>query len=260
MNLRPTVQVALALLLPSLAQAEEQPEPPTTAPVRVGSLETGFRSGLGIAVGGAGDFADGTKKAMSDLVSSRIPLWLDLNYRWSEQQTLGLYGQFGLGGDGEACQAGCNSSDLRVGLQSQWHFGNPSASHVWFGVGLGYQWLNVRNTEEVALDDSNALIDLSGLSAEERAALGSFGVQRSESLHGPELLLQGGYDFAAGGGLSVGPYVSATLSTYLADSQECFGLPSDNEALGELLCPALPSENSALHAWLGFGLRGTYAP
>lgn len=261
MNIRTIAGIALSLLLPTRAYAQEPDAAPPARKdrpsVTLGSLEPGFRTGIGFAAGGAGNFANGTKKSMGDLVSLRVPLWIDLNYRLSLGQTLGVYGQFGLGGDGDACLEDCNWADLRIGLQSQWQFGDTESTRPWFGVGLGYQWLTVRNTEIMAVDDNGDFIDLTGLSEQEIADAGPFGIQRTEGMHGPEVLLQGGLDFQVDQGLAIGPYISGTLSTFLANSQTCTGSPPGFESE---LCPSFPTESSALHVWLGVGLRGSYAP
>ena len=73
----------------------------------------------------------------------------------------------------------------------------------------------------------------------------------AETIGGPELTLQAGLDLELEPGLSVGPYVSASVGQYLTDSFEC----------DALTCPTGSSiDGSATHAWLGLGVRGSYAP
>jgi hypothetical protein len=75
----------------------------------------------------------------------------------------------------------------------------------------------------------------------------------AERLGGPELLLQGGLDFAVEPALTIGPFVSATLGVYTRDGIKCqpVGLPCATDT---------DVDGSGFHSWLGVGFRGTYAP
>jgi len=203
-------------------------------------FETGLRFGLGTPVGKAGNSLAGTERDLKDLAPWRVPFWIDVGYRTSERTTFGLYGQFGFGDAGDACEGQCDWSDLRLGVQGQFRLTDADASlKPWIGVGLGYEWLSFRTLQSVQLtDETGELVDVP--------------VRSAERLGGAELLLQLGLDFRVEDSLDVGPYLSATLAQYLTDSFNCepSGLCSSRDSL----------EGSGFHSWLGIGLRGAYLP
>jgi len=81
-----------------------------------------------------------------------------------------------------------------------------------------------------------------------------FTVRTTERLLGPELLLQGGLALRVEDSLQLGPYVSASVGSYVGDHYRCTNTDP-------ALCPSGSSVNgSAFHAWLGVGLSGSYAP
>jgi hypothetical protein len=202
-----------------------------------GRFEGGLRTGLGIALGKAGDNTAGQSRDVSDIVGWRVPIWIDIGYRVSDPLSLGVYAQLGLGGGGD-CDGSCNSSDLRLGAQALWH---AASGGLWLGVGLGYEWQSLyalRVPPEVPIDTN---ID----------AVSQLASRVAETLGGPEITLQAGLDFELEPGLAAGPYVAASAGQYLTDSFDC----------DQVDCPGGSSINgSATHAWLGLGLRGSYAP
>ena len=111
----------------------------------------------------------------------------------------------------------------------------------WIGAGLGYESLTFRTLLRVPIPDAEA------------GEPDAFSVRVSESLGGPELLLQGGLDFSVEDSLWIGPYVSATLGQYISDGYEC-------EPDGAFCDGRTSLEGSGFHSWLGVGLRGAYSP
>lgn len=220
-----------------------------TDPARRTGFTVGLRLGVGIPLGKAGEpdvpalpgvQAPAAERDLSDLTPWRTPVWLDVGYTLSGALTLGVYGQVGFGGSGDACVQDCDWSDIRVGAQAELRFLPGAAVDPWIGVGLGYEWLSYRQL-------------LSGQAPNAAGELVDFTVRATERFGGPELLLQGGIDFQVEDALRIGPFASATLAQYLTDSYSC------QPALD--VCPSGSSiDGAAFHSWVGVGLRGAYTP
>lgn len=257
---RPThLGVGLLLSFLSLvsvqALAQDSQEPAAHA---IGTLEPGFRTGVGLGLGQAGSAANGTSRSLGQLASYRVPLWIDLVYRRTASQTVGLYGQYGQGPVGNDCRGECNWAELRVGVQAQWSFGSAGSTQPWLGLGLGYQWLSYRSITGLDLAEFIDLSDL-GLDADSADEL-NLSLQRTEDFHGPELVLQGGMDFPIDDGVSVGPFLSAAFSSYLSNTRSCAETSASDVLPADIACPAVVDNGAGIHAWLTIGLRGTYAP
>jgi hypothetical protein len=157
---------------------------------------------------------------LAELYIGMVPLWLDLGYRISHALWLGVYAQYGFvilhdcPGDET-----CSGSDVRFGLQAQWHFGARAGTDRWVGLHTGYELLN----EDVADD--------------------------SASWGGVELFgLQFGEDFALGDRFSLGPFVTASLGRYLVSSKELADTaPTDGEIA-----------NKSYHVWVVLGVRFSF--
>ncbi len=255
---------------PSVVPAgpEARPDTPSegaTAPgaARPRGFEPGFRSGLDLPLGKAGNDARQSPRNLSDLTSYRVPVWAELFYRFSDEFRAGVYGMVGLGAVGDACRGDCSWSQLRLGLQGEWSLSRSETRDIWFGVGAGYQWLAF-NSLRIAGDAARELADTLGidfelpdvLTEQQIADLEVTPLRRIERLSGPELLLHAGVDFQVEPGLGIGPYISANVSTFASNSRSCAGLASNLR----VLCPDVSDEGSRVHAWLGVGLRGTYQP
>ncbi len=203
-------------------------------------FEWGLRTGLEL---GLGEIDDGNAFRGADLngvAEYRIPVWLDLGYRFTEPLWLGLYAQAGSGAFGDSCPSGaqCEWTDVRLGGQLVYNLAPTSPMDPWLGLGLGWEWLRGSVTQAVEVSVAGEQTTVSVMARELRG--------------GPQLLLQGGLGFDLGETVRIGPYVSAAAGMYLTDSFECTpGLDCSTE--GEDL------ENK-LHAWLGLGIRGTHGP
>ena len=196
-----------------------------------GRFQGGFRSGFSLGLGKAGDGLD-----VEDIAEWRAPLWLDVGYRLSEPVWLGVYGQLGIGPNGDACAGACNWSDLRLGAQVVWHTAPNAGGELWLGLGAGYEWLSVYTVQVLDVPISEDVPEL--------------GIRTTRTIGGPELLLQAGWDVKVEPNLGIGPYVAASVGKYVSGD----GFLCD---IAEVRCDV--SGNST-HAWLGVGLRGTYAP
>lgn len=200
-------------------------------------FEGGLRSGFGLPLGSA---ARGrSQRAISPW---RVPLWLDLNYRFRPSLAVGAYAQLLLGPSGDSCEGSCNWESTRLGAQLQWSVRSGATHRTWVGLALGYEWV-ARRDNFVLAGSSNA---------DAPAAPSAIAVRAQERLSGPEAILQGGWDYAPGGALSVGPYLAASLGRYSSDSFVCTpsdACPTGGEATGD-----------TVHGWISIGLRATYFP
>lgn len=259
----------LALLAPAAAGAQPAPAPApvagsaevapppaspeaaalegeTSAPARVfvePERRTGFSSGLrlgaGVPIGKAGRDPLDAERSLSDLTPWRAPVWVDLGYTFGAL-TLGIYGQVGVGGTGDACVADCEWSDIRFGVSGELRLLPGAVVDPWIGLGLGYESLSYRTLASVMVTDEMGQQD-------------SVAVRITERFAGPELLLHGGVDFQVEDALRVGPFVALSLGQYTTDSFDC--QPNSPE------CPSGSSvDGGALHGWLSVGVRGAYTP
>jgi hypothetical protein len=224
------------------------PEAPAAAPdLDVGTstsergfspgFEGGLRLGLGLPLGSAGRDAFGESRKVSDLAPWRGSIWVDAGYQASPGFSYGLYAQFGVDASGDACTGECDGSDLRVGGQAQWRL-NPGAKvDPWLGIGVGLEAFSSQSLEGREDDDA-----------------GFFTVRTKELLLGPELLLQGGLELQVEDSLQLGPYLVASLGTYLIDDYRC-------DSQFSVQCPGGSSiDGSGFHAWIGLGVSGRYSP
>jgi hypothetical protein len=214
---------------------DASPGPSTTEREFNPGFEAGLRLGIGLPVGSAGKGALGDQRKMGDLVTWRSPVWVDVAYRVSPVASFGLYGQIGVGGTGDLCAGKCNWSDLRLGAQGKWRLNPGDAVDPWLGLGVGFESLGFQTRE---------------LQPQEEGAI-PFWARSTERLIGPELLLQAGLGLRVDDSVQLGPFVSASVGSYVGDHYEC-----DLEG-----CPGGSSVNgSGFHAWLGVGLSGSYSP
>jgi len=201
-------------------------------------FEAGLRLGIGLPIGNVGKDPLGQQRKIGDLVTWRSPIWVDVSYRVSPVASYGLYGQIGVGGTGDLCVTKCDWSDLRAGVQGKWRLNPGDNVDPWLGLGVGLESLSFQSFEFLTVEETGQ----------------PFTVRTTERLLGPELLLQGGLALRVEDSLQLGPYVSASVGSYVGDHYRCTNTDP-------ALCPSGSSVNgSAFHAWLGVGLSGSYAP
>lgn len=170
-------------------------------------LKLGLRLGYAVAEGDIVKDVNARKFA-----TGQVPIGVDAGYLVTPHILVGLYGQYGIVQPGEFCLQ-CTGRDLRFGVQGQYHMLPQAAVDPWFGLGTGYETLTFSN------------------------ASGDYTVRGFEFLN-----LQGGADFKLARAMSMGPFLSATLSEY---SHEAYA--NHDGAIG----------GKALHTWLTLGVRGT---
>ena len=170
-----------------------------------------------LAVGFAmGDLAKDAK--LSDLTVAQIPIWLDVGYMVTRQLMLGIYAQYALASGGH--QFTGSGSDIRFGVQAQYHPIEAILLDPWVGLGFGYEILKTN------------------------AKIGSGSV----TLKGFEFAnLQAGLDFRLGRFLGLGPFVSFSLGQYSSMSVSGSYPGGQSGGIGE----------KALHEWLMVGLHAS---
>lgn len=181
-----------------------------------GKVKLGLRLGYGIPMGSLAEDAD-----LSDQVSGMVPLWVDAGYMVTPNVMLGAYFQYGFGFAGDACPTGadCSVSDIRFGVQGQYHISPGQSTQPWVGLGVGY---------EIASSTAEA-----------------GGLELSTSVKGFEFLnLQGGADFKVADAMVVGPFASFSLGQFSSVSIE-----DESEDI----------EETAMHQWLVIGAKGTFS-
>jgi outer membrane protein W len=152
-----------------------------------GKIKVGLRLGYMLPMG---DAAKDVK--LGDSVSGGIPIWLDLGYMVTPNIMVGLYASYAFlmldSKIKDACDAAsvdCSASQLRFGLQGQYHLSPGQGLDPWFGLGIGMEMV-----------DQKAGDVKSGLSGLEFANL------------------MAGADFKATDSLTVGPFLSFSIGQY----------------------------------------------
>ena len=185
--------------------------------------EAGFsaaaRLGYGIPMGKvAGDATD-----ISDGVTGKIPIWVDVGYRLSPALFLGGYFQYGIGIPKD-CPTGasCSVGVKRLGFEAVFHLMSDAGFNPWVGAGLGYEWLSISYSGDGQTVDGGA--------------------------DGFEFLnLQLGGDFAVNDQFGIGPYAAFSVGQYDTRS-----ISSGGATLSASI------DDKAFHEWLQFGVKCTF--
>lgn len=189
-----------------------------------------LRAGYGIPMGDI--LVDqGVAESLSDNISGKIPLWIDVGYRINKAVFVGAYFQYGIGfvnestAFGGACQLGasCSAYNMRFGIEGIYNFSPDASFAPWAGLGVGYEIAN--------------------LSAE------FAGQKASGTVRGFEYVnLQVGGDYKVSPTFSVGPYVAFSLAQFSEQDVEIPGQPTLSGSIPE----------TAMHEWLQLGVKGTF--
>lgn len=219
--------------------------------------ELGLRTGYGIPIGRYYDRESNTTAAEAEQqdfleinsdAAGQIPIWFDLGARIGKVY-VGGYIAYGIvvfssehADDCEAIDdfaqslggsASCTFHGLRLGANAHYHFGEPGASFdPWLGGGFGYEWL----TQGVFLEAQGREGDV------------------SLTYHGFEFLnVQAGIDVPVSESAGFGPFIAATLASYQTGSGSCTGDACDDETSS-----SEDLDDTSIHAWVFFGVRGTF--
>ncbi|HEX8794171.1 MAG TPA: hypothetical protein VF765_24680 [Polyangiaceae bacterium] len=199
-------------------------------------IEVGLRSGYAIPLGNLVGAPSGqTAPNLSDTISGMVPIWLDAGYRLNPNMMIGAFFQYGLAFTNNGTKSlfsgcgtsgvSCSANDLMFGAQFHYHFMPDQTIDPWAGIGVGYEILN-------------------GSASQGGQSLGG------ASFNGFQFVnLQVGGDYKVMPNLGVGPFIAFSLGEYSGCS---FNGPNGQSA------GTCTINNSAMHEWLTFGIRGAY--
>ena len=213
MRARPLLLVAL------LAAGGPAAAAPRGAPEDDG-IVFAVRGGYGIPFG---DVSKG--EPLPDLVDAKLPLWLEIGYRFTAHFRTALY--FELAPMSlVACPPGaaCSAFDVRAGLSLQLHPWPRSWLDPWLGAGFGVEHLQATAPPSKGAPDAWEL-----------------------SWDGLEVPVEAGLDFAITDFLTIGPYANATFAQFTSASARPPGGSSTSGAV----------HDRATHGWLQAGLKLT---
>jgi outer membrane protein W len=194
-------------------------------------IEVGLRTGYALPLGNTvGAPSGATAPSLSDSVSGMVPIWVDAGYRSTPNMVVGAFFQYGIAFVNTGKEAGCSTSgvscsanDLMFGAQFHYHLMPDQTIDPWAGIGIGYEILN----------------------GSESAG----GQSASSSFSGFQFVnLQIGGDYKVMPNLGVGPFVMFSLGEYSGCSTSVPGVSSGSCTIN----------NTAMHEWLTFGIRGAY--
>jgi len=160
--------------------------------------------------------------SMGDHIDSKIPIWLEVGYRFTPIVWGSLYLELApVNLASTFCENGadCDGSDVRFGLDVQFHMMPYQRVDPWFGVGIGAEYLTIR---ELAGTD--------------------------ERFSGWEFpLLEGGLDFAVTPRFDLGPYASLSFGRYNSYRASGGGSSTTTDIGGD----------DRTHEWFQIGLKAT---
>jgi hypothetical protein len=211
--------LAAALLAPAAASAQARYyRQSDSGLVLAGRLGYGFPGG---------DLASNLQglSAVSDTWSGKVPIWLELGYRFNGLVRAGLYLELAPTQiNDSACPSGsCGGSDVRVGFDVQFHFMPHQQIDPWLGIGFGAEFLNFHES-------------LPGPDYEERWS-------------GWELpMIEGGLDIPLAPRFSLGPYAALSFAQFNKERVTDQGVTTTYD---------LPDR--ATHSWFQVGIKGTFS-
>ncbi len=210
---------ARSLLLVALLSAG-----PARAATRGGGDDDGIlfalRAGWAVPYG---DLAKG--EPLPDLVDAKLPLWLEVGYRFNAHFRSALYFELAPMALVD-CPAGaaCSAFDVRSGVVLQLHPAPRSWLDPWIGIGFGVEHLQATAPPTHGAPTAWEL-----------------------SWDGLEVPVEAGLDFPLGDYLTLGPYVNGTFAQFTSASARPPGGPTTSGAV----------HDRATHGWLQAGLTLT---
>ncbi len=214
------------LLLPTLASAQGRRH---GGPYYDGPGDQGLILGarIGYAIPG-GDLASPNfanppgSLAMRDFVDSKIPIWLELGYRFTPIVWGTLYLELApVNVKSAVCEGGasCDGSNVRFGLDVQFHPIPYQPIDPWLGIGIGAEWLTMKT-----------LVD---------------GDERYSGWEFP--LIEGGLDFSVNPRFALGPYAALSFARFNSYRLSSGGTSSTTDIGGD----------ERTHEWFQIGVKAT---
>ncbi len=183
---------------------------------------------FGVRAGWAVPYGDVARDgaALSDVVYGKLPLWLEVGYRFNLHVRGSLYLEFAPASLEPACppNATCEGFDVRFGVAMQLHPAPRSWLDPWIGVGLGVEHLQVKGPPP---GDAPGIWELSWL--------------------GLEVPVEAGLDLPVSDLFTLGPYVGVSFSQFTSASVRP---PGGARTSGSI-------DARETHGWLQAGLKLT---
>ncbi len=217
MTMRAPSLLLLALLAGAPAAADAAG--PRPAPNEDG-IVFGVRGGWALPFG---DVVPGAR--LQDLAKSKLPLWLEIGYRFSGYVRAGLYFELAPMTLATPCPSGaaCSAFDVRSGVALQVHPSPRSWLDPWIGVGFGVEYLQATTPPAGSL----AAWEL--------------------SWYGLEVPVEVGLDLAISDVFTLGPYASVSVSQFTSASAKPPGGSTVTDAI----------DKRGTHGWGQAGLKMT---
>jgi hypothetical protein len=186
-------------------------------------FELGVRLGYSRPMGGIAQGA-----SLSDIVSNRFPLWLDVGYRFDPHWYVGAFIQYGFMSVPSSYCTTCSAHDITGGLGAMVHLMPHAIIDPWFGIGVGYE--SVSGSE-----------DMTG---------------NSISFAGFQFCnLQAGIDYYLQN-LAIGPFMSLSVAEYSTATLTVLPDPTSGGNAGSTTVGDIRGQ--VLHEWLTIGFRAAY--
>ncbi len=182
-------------------------------------LTLGLRAAYGVPIGSVEQDVN-----LNDQFKGALPLWADVGYRINKNVFAGAYFQYAfafLADQAKASFPGGTGSDLRLGVQGIYSFLPDAQLNPWAGLGVGYEWANLKATIN--------------------------GVDSTATARGFDAFLQVGGDYRVSDQFAVGPYAAFTFAQF-----------ATTDLSGNLSGTAGEIGNKAMHDWFQIGLRGAF--
>lgn len=226
---------------PVAAPAPAPPPPPRDAPAEsdeddddgppADGFSFGARIGYAISMGSIAKDADlNGATDLSKTAAGMVPLWVDAGYRINPNWYVGGYFQLGIvSTSGDLCRRmggnnSCSSSgtDLRFGVMAKYTFKPDGKVSPWVGLSTGYEILNLAVTVGANSADMST---------------------KGWEFAGAHV----GADFHPARAFTIGPMFSASFGQYASQS---WSRPNGSGSSD--------FNNTALHQWVMFGVRGQF--
>jgi hypothetical protein len=225
-RLPPALLLSVALAAPAAATAEAAPPPPNAG------ILLGVRAGYALPFGDvASDEASSPPAGphLKDLVPGKIPLWLEVGYRFNPHFHGELFMELAPSfvASRSCAQGPCSALGISFGAEIQVHALPTKLVDPWLGVGFGVELLDATVYDP---------------SPPQNGTPGRFEM----TWRGVEVpRVDGGLDIALSSRLTVGPYVTASFAQFTSFTSKPVGKNETTHAV----------EDRATHVWLQAGLR-----
>ncbi len=120
-------------------------------------LELAFRTGFALPLGDVGGVSGSPPASLSDSFHAFLPLGVEAGYRFTPNVYAGLVFDYAFGFPNN-CPSGasCSGHDVGLGFDVRYHTLPGEPVDPWFGIGAGYEWLSLAQTQGGSSADAGA--------------------------------------------------------------------------------------------------------